>query len=104
MRHALDKDRRFELLYLVGADGKQVSENIAASDIKQAQSGSRRGANWSQRPWFREVADKRSSYISPVYRSAATDAFCFTVSAPVFGKNGELLRVLGADVRLSALL
>jgi methyl-accepting chemotaxis protein len=104
MRHALDKDRRFELLYLVGADGKQVSENIAASDIKQAQTGSRRGANWSQRPWFREVVDKRSSYISPVYRSAATDAFCFTVSAPVFGSNGELLRVLGADVRLSALL
>jgi methyl-accepting chemotaxis protein len=104
MRRALAQDSRFELLYLVGSDGHQVSENIAATDVHQAHTGSRRGVNWSQRPWFRQVVDSRSSYISPVYRSAATDAFCFTVSAPVFGPNGQLLRVLGADVRLSALL
>lgn len=104
MRRALAQDPRFELLYLVGSDGHQVSENIAAADIQQAHSGSRRGVNWSQRPWFRNVVDKRSAYVSPVYRSSATDAFCFTVSAPVFGPNGQLLRVLGADVRLSVLL
>jgi methyl-accepting chemotaxis protein len=104
MRRALAQDSRFELLYLVGSDGNQVSENIAAADVQQAQVGSRRGVNWSQRPWFREVVDKRSSYVSPVYRSAATDTFCFTVSAPVFGPGGQLLRVLGADVRLSVLL
>jgi methyl-accepting chemotaxis protein len=104
MQRALERDGRFELLYLVGSDGNQISENIAAVDIRQAQAGSRRGVNWSQRPWFRQVADTRSSYVSAVYRSAATDAFCFTVSAPVLGANGQLLRVLGADVRLSALL
>lgn len=104
MQRALTQDARFELLYLVGSDGCQVSENIAAADIQQAQSGSRRGVNWAQRPWFRRVVEQRSSYVSPVYRSAATDAFCFTVSAPVFASNGQLLRVLGADVRLSVLL
>ncbi|MDB6062252.1 MAG: methyl-accepting chemotaxis sensory transducer [Verrucomicrobiaceae bacterium] len=104
MQRALGADARFELLYLVGSDGRQVSENIAAVDVQQAQSGSRRGMNWSQRPWFRNVIETSASYVSPVYRSAATDAFCFTVSAPVFGPNGQLLRVLGADVRLSALL
>src|SRR5690606_19380345 len=53
MRRALAADPRLELLYLVGDDGRQISENIAATDIRQAQEGSRRGANWSQRPWFR---------------------------------------------------
>lgn len=104
MQRALTQDARFELLYLVGSDGYQISENIAAADIRQAQSGSRRGVNWAQRPWFRQVVDRRCSYVSSVYRSAATDAFCFTVSAPVFASNGQLLRVLGADVRLSTLL
>lgn len=104
LRRALDADARFELLYLVGADGRQISENIAAADISQARAGSRRGVDWSQRPWFRAVAERLRSYISPVYRSAATDAFCFTVSAPVFSSDGRLLRVLGADVRLSALV
>ena len=104
LRRALAGDARFELLYLVAANGRQVSENIFADDVAQAYEGSRRGADWSQRPWFRAVLDRRASFVSPVYRSGATDAFCFTVSAPVFGDDGRLLYVLGADVRLSALL
>jgi hypothetical protein len=48
--------------------------------------------------------ERLRSYVSPVYRSTATDAFCFTVSAPIVGADGRLLRVLGADLRLSALL
>ncbi|MFT3931333.1 MAG: methyl-accepting chemotaxis protein [Spongiibacteraceae bacterium] len=104
MQQTLKHDHRFELLYLVGADGRQVSENIAAEDIVQTRGGSRRGVDWSQRPWFRAVAERLHSYVSPVYRSSATDAFCFTVSAPVFAADGKLLRVLGADVRLSALI
>lgn len=104
MQHTLKRDNRFELLYLVGADGRQISENIVAADIAQTRTDSRRGVDWSQRPWFRAVAERLHSYVSPVYRSSATDAFCFTVSAPVFAENGRLLRVLGADVRLSALI
>jgi len=63
-----------------------------------------RGRNWASRPWFREVRDSGKSFISPVYRSSATDAFCFTLSAPVFDQDGQLRYVLGADIRLSALL
>jgi len=104
LQRALATDPRFELLYLVGADGRQVSENIAAADVQQTGSGSRRGMDWSRRPWFSAVVERLRSYVSPVYRSTATDAFCFTVSAPIVGADGRLLRVLGADLRLSALL
>lgn len=104
LRRALAADRRFELLYLVGADGRQRSENIAAVDVEQVHAGSARGRDWSQRPWFRAVVERGSAHVTPVYRSAATDAFCFTVSAPVRGADGGLLGVLGADVRLSSLL
>lgn len=104
LEQTLTRDPRFELLYLVGADGRQISENIAASDVVQSRKGSARGADWSRRPWFRSVADSLCGYISPVYRSSATDAFCFTVSVPILDASGRLQRVLGADVRLSALL
>ncbi|HSB97687.1 MAG TPA: methyl-accepting chemotaxis protein [Spongiibacteraceae bacterium] len=104
LQQTLLRDARFELLYLVGADGRQISENIAAADVIQTQQGSRRGMDWSRRPWFRSVADSCRSYVSPVYRSSATDAFCFTVSVPILDAERRLLRVLGADVRLSALL
>ncbi len=104
MREALQRDPRFELLYLVGDSGRQLSENLFAGDVRQVSSDSMRGADWSQRPWFRAVRDSGCSFISEVYRSSATDAFCFTIAVPVLRDDGVLARVLGVDVRLSALM
>ncbi|HET8711634.1 MAG TPA: methyl-accepting chemotaxis protein, partial [Spongiibacteraceae bacterium] len=56
MQQALKRDKRFELLYLVDGNGCQLSENIVADDIVQTRRDSRRGRDWSQRPWFRAVA------------------------------------------------
>jgi len=101
---ALNQHQQFELMYLVGADGIQVSENIFAADLSAtADRASARGKDWRSREWFKRVVDTGKTYISDVYRSSATDEFCFTVSVPVF-QNGKLVRVLGADARLSALL
>lgn len=104
MRDALQRDPRFELLYLVADSGRQLSENLFAPDVQQAGRGSMRGADWSQRPWFRAVRDNSRSFVSEVYRSSATDAFCFTIAVPVLREDGALARVLGVDVRLSSLL
>ncbi|MDB6143536.1 MAG: chemotaxis protein [Pseudomonas sp.] len=102
LRDNLRLDPRFELFYLVGRDGVQISDNIFAEP--NAKGEICKGRNWSQRPWFKAVAERLSSHITPVYRSSATDAFCFTVSVPVFTANGQLHRVLAADIRLSALV
>ncbi len=104
MADSLARDPRFELMYLVGRNGVQVSENIGAQDLKLAYGGSARGKNWSSREWFSRVLSSGQAHMTPVYRSAATDDFCFTLSAPVVDDTGRLLYVLGADVRLSALL
>nr|WP_220813365.1 methyl-accepting chemotaxis protein [Pseudomonas paralcaligenes] len=104
LTETLRRDARFELFYLVDAGGVQLSENVFAADVPHQDSGSCRGRDWSRRPWFRSVADDLRSHITPVYRSSATDDFCFTVSVPILGADGRLLRVLGADVRLSVLV
>lgn len=104
MRQYMTSDHRFELMYLVAADGTQVSDNIFADDLAGVPRESVRGRNWATRPWFKAVRDSLKPSISPVYRSTATDAFCFTLSAPVFDRDGQVRYVLGADVRLSALL
>ncbi|WP_460047154.1 PDC sensor domain-containing protein [Pseudomonas sp. S2_H01] len=102
MSDTLQRDQRFELFYMVDRNGTQISENIGLE--KDSASPSCKGRHWAQRPWFREVAEQLTSHITPVYRSSATDAFCITVSVPIFAANGQLHRVLAADVRLSALL
>ena len=103
MRQALARDARFELLYLVTGDGVQLTENVFADDLRDLDGSRARGRNWSQRHWFRAVVQSGEPHISDVYRSDATDAFCFTVAVPITDTDGRLLRVLGADVRLSAL-
>ena len=104
LEETLKRDPRFELFYMVDAGGRQLSENIFAVDVPHQDAPSCRGRDWSQRLWFRSVADDLRSHITPVYRSSATDDFCFTVSVPILGADGRLLRVLGADVRLSVLV
>ncbi len=104
MQALLARDGRVELLYLVGIDGVQVSENIFASDMRHLASSSAKGKHWGSREWFRHALNQRDLHMTAVYRSLATDAFCFTLSTPVFDTRGELRYVLGADIRLSALL
>ncbi|MDX9766417.1 MAG: methyl-accepting chemotaxis protein [Ectothiorhodospiraceae bacterium] len=104
MRNALRESPFFELLYVTDGQGRQITDNIAPGGFTASYGGTGRGEDWSSREWFRRAAEDHRSYVTPVYRSAATGHFCFTVSVPVIGANGTLVGVLGADVRLGALL
>ncbi len=104
MKDMLQRDSRFELMYLVAIDGIQITDNIFADSQRPESAEVVRGRDWSQREWFAAVKRNRNPHITPVYRSSATDDFCFTVSVPVFDKRHNLVRVLGADIRLSSLI
>ena len=104
LRQLLQKDSRFELLYLVGKDGVQISENVFADPQRASVAASAKGKKWGQRQWFSAVVSSGQPHITSLYRSSATNDFCFTVSVPVYSNDGALVRVLGADVRLSSLI
>lgn len=104
LKKALGRSPHFELMYLVDADGRQLSENIFASDVVRRGGEPACGKDWSERVWFRAVISRKRAYVSDVYRSSATDDFCFTVSVPILDGQGRIIRVLGADARLSTLL
>lgn len=92
----------FDLLYVTDAKGRQIVDNIGQVATIYGDTGL--GKDWSQRPWFRHPAQQRKTYVSDFYRSAATDAYCLTVSAPILDASGTLLGVLGADVDLGRLV
>lgn len=56
-------------------------------------------ANAKARNWWRESAAGKE-YISKVYVSAITQQLCITLSLPVRSEAGQIIGVLGADVRL----
>jgi methyl-accepting chemotaxis protein len=104
LRNALGRHEFLELLYVTDARGVQISDNIAPEGFAAEYGGTGYGRDWSQRDWFRHAVDDGETFVSPVYRSAATSQFCFTVASPIRDATGGVIGVLGADVRLGALL
>lgn len=99
-----NQDGRYELLYLTDPTGLQISRNIHPDWVEVRYQGTGEGRDWSGRDWYRAAHDTGQPYTTSVYRSAATDEYCLTISAPVRSPEGQLVAVLGADIRLRALL
>jgi len=103
LQAAFKRNPFFELFYVTGPDGVQISRNLTPEGGPESGSGSI-GKDWSKRPWFKDAAGASDPCVSDLYLSAATNSFCFTISAPIAGSEGELLGVLGADVSFKRLL
>jgi len=101
MRDAIHSMRIFELLYLTDAEGRQISSNIWSEGREDATVF---GKDWSSRPWFSSVVASGELSVSDIYRSSATDSFCFTLSGPVFDDDGRFAGVLAADVNFASIL
>lgn len=92
-----------ELVYLTDSHGFQVSSNVFRNGAEYTCDTRVKGKNWSEKEWFRNVRQSGQSYISEIYTSEATDAFCLTIAVPVY--RGEAwVGVLGADIHFEDLL
>lgn len=104
LREFITRNPAFELVYMTDISGRQITSNIAQLDFKAAYGTNGFGSDWSGRPWFHGAKDRNGTFASDVYRSAASQDFCFTVSTLIRGSNGKATAVLGADIRLEHML
>jgi len=104
MQRDLQRHPFFELLYVTDDAGMQITDNVAPPGFTARYNGSGHGQDWSGRDWFRRAREDGETYVTPVYRSAATGQFCFTVASPIRDHGNRIVGVLGADVQLGALL
>jgi len=98
MRDALRENDFLELMYVTDAQGRQTVSNMGGKVSGFAEDPEAFGADWSGRPWFRGAMDNRTFQISDVYTSSASGGECITVSGPYFGRDGQVLGVIAADV------
>ncbi len=93
-----------ELSYITNRSGKQVVENQYASGVENAGDlDGCFGRDWSDTEWFQQPFQTRKMFISTVYRSSATQCFCFTVAVPLFNADG-FSGVLGIDINVRDML
>lgn len=92
-----------ELVYLTDTAGVQLSSNVHRKGQTLVCDASVKGKNWSGKTWFRKVRETGHSYISDIYKSDASQAFCLTISVPVH-RDAAWVGVLGADIHFEDLL
>jgi hypothetical protein len=93
----------FELVYVTDARGRQITANIARPGMPGAGEHAL-GRDWSSRPWFTGAIQGAEVYTSDIYRSVATDSFCFTISGRIQDRAGRALGVFAADVHFGGLV
>ncbi|MDK2925441.1 MAG: methyl-accepting chemotaxis protein [Bacillota bacterium] len=89
LKEALARHPLFELLFAADAQGKITA--ITATEIGNV--------DVSHRPWYQE-ARQGKEYTSEVYVSVATYRPCVTLSCPLKDQDGNLVGVLGGDIKL----
>ena len=85
----------FELFYIMGESGLQVSNNVVNPRITYPIKTGRKGADRSEKDYFKK-ATYEDVYISNIYISQATDDFCITVSKRF--SYGEKSYILAGDI------
>jgi methyl-accepting chemotaxis protein len=89
-----------ELSYVVNSSGRQVTGDVTATGLDAGSVD----FDCSGRRWFQEATRQKELYISDIYRSVVTGNYGFTVAAPLFDPSGQLLGVLGADMRFDHII
>lgn len=80
-------NKMIEAIWSNNQNGKFIYSNPAAGI-----------ANAKVRDWFKSSV-QGNQYLSDVYISAITKNPCITISLPILDKGGEIMGVLGADLK-----
>lgn len=104
LRNTLKRNPFVELAYITDADGIQALENVTRANFHTAYAGTGKQKNWSNRGWFLGAKRNEGVYLSPIYRSEATDEFCLTASCTFAGPRGQVMGVVAMDVNFREIL
>ncbi|MCS7262338.1 MAG: CBS domain-containing protein [Aquificaceae bacterium] len=85
----------FELLYIIGESGLQVSNNVVNPKLAYPVKAGKKGADRSGKEYFKK-ASHEDVFISNIYISQATEDFCITVSKRF--TYGSKTYVLAGDI------
>ncbi|MDR0465414.1 MAG: response regulator, partial [Treponema sp.] len=85
-----ERNEFFELLYAQGMDGMQTGRSMG-------ELGSRK-----DRMWFIQMEETKKPFVSETYVSISTETACTSIYFPLWN-DGEMIGVIGADIRLSSL-
>ena len=86
--------------------GKKITRNITQKDdIETYRRKMAEYGDFSDRPWFIGAIQKQKGvYFSDLYTSKVTGLLCITAAEPICDEKGNVLGVLGVDIKFEDLI
>ena len=92
-----------QFAYVVDMHGTKITRNICQAVDQSKYENVGVGENYSNRSWFIEPLKDGKIHVTDLYSSKITGALCITVSGTVRSEVGEIIGILGLDIRFEDL-
>ena len=92
-----------QFAYVVDMKGTKITRNICQAVDQAKYENVGFGENYSNRSWFIEPLKDGKIHVTDFYSSKITGALCITVSGTVRNELGEIIGILGLDIRFEDL-
>ena len=92
-----------QFAYAVNGEGVKITRNITQAVDKAKYQKIGLNEDFSDRDWFIKPMKDGKIHATNLYSSRITEALCVTVSGPVRDEIGEIVGVLGLDIRFEDL-
>ncbi len=89
--------------YVVNSEGVKITRNITQVVDKAKYAKIDLHEDFSDREWFISPMKTGKVSVTSLYTSRITTALCVTVSGPIRDETGEILGILGLDIRFEDL-
>ena len=92
-----------QFAYVVDMRGTKITRNICQPVDQSKYEHAGVGENYSNRSWFIEPLKDGKIHVTDLYSSKITGALCITVSGTIRNDTGEIIGILGLDIRFEDL-
>ncbi len=92
-----------QFAYVVDMRGAKITRNICQTVDQAKYETVGAGENYSNRSWFIEPVKDGKVHVTDLYSSKITGALCITVSGTIRNQLGEIIGILGLDIRFEDL-
>ena len=99
MQKFVDEYPSVQFAYVVDMNGRKTTRNITDIADRAKYENYGVGTDQSDRQWFINPLRTGEVYVSDFFISKMTGVLCFTVSAPVFNTDDEMVGIFGVDIK-----
>ena len=92
-----------QFAYVVDMRGTKITRNICQTVDQAKYETVGAGENYANRSWFIEPVKDGKVHVTDLYSSKITGALCITVSGTIRNQLGEIIGILGLDIRFEDL-